>query len=72
MYIKASFTVEAAFIMPLAMLIFYAVIMLGIELHEKGKSELIEYNKTQIELNPAMIVRTVNLEGLVGGNKDEG
>ena len=68
MFVKASFTVEAAFIMPIVMLFFYAAIMLGIGLHEKGKSELIGYNESQIELNPMKIVRTINLEGAKGGH----
>ncbi len=54
--------------MPIVMLFFYAAIMLGIGLHEKGKSELIGYNESQIELNPMKIVRTINLEGAKGGH----
>ena len=59
MYFKASFTVEAAIIAPMAMIIFCWVILFAVNLHQEGKAELESYYESRIELTPTKSLRSM-------------
>ena len=63
MYLKASYTVEAAFIAPLAMMIFCWVILFSIDLHQMGKQEMMSYYENQISLKPTKSLRELVIRG---------
>ena len=59
MRFKASFTVEAAVIAPMAMMLFCWVILVGVDFHQEGKAELESYYESRITLTPTKSLRSL-------------
>lgn len=67
--LKASYTIEAALIMPLVFTTLLIAVKLGVSMHEQVKEKAIAYNHV-IEINPVKEIRTIKNIHLVIGEND--